>query len=246
MVLSLPQECIVYRRNFLAAVGGGVLAMSLPQLVRAQAAAAPFIRWADLEVDPTQLEAFNAAASAHVEAVLRSEPGVIAFHAASEADTPHRFRVFEMYADDSAYRAHLQQPHFRAFVDATAKMMTGRQLYDMVPVRLGAKSRLAASPLVRIAEIEIDPAQLQAYEAAVSEEIDDSMRLEPGVLTIYSVARTDKRNHLRFFEIYADDSAYRQHIESPHFKKYVETTRSMITSRKLFETRHAILGLKQR
>jgi quinol monooxygenase YgiN len=110
----------------------------------------------------------------------------------------------------------------------------------------GAKPRLIASPLVRIAELDIDPTQLQAYEAAVSEEIDDSIRLEPGVLTIYCVALADRRNRLRFFEIYADEPAYRQHLDAPHSRKYVATTRSMISSRKLFETRPLFLRLKQR
>lgn len=42
--------------------------------------------------------------------------------------------------------------------------------------------------VVRIAQIVIDPAQLDAYQAAVKEEMADSVRLEPGVLSIYCVA----------------------------------------------------------
>jgi quinol monooxygenase YgiN len=233
------------KREFLAGLGAAVLGLSVP-IVRAHPAARPFIRWADLDIDPAQMEQFQAAADEHVQAVLRTEPGVLAFHAVAQADSPTRVRVFEMYEDADAYQAHLKQAHFQRFLAATEKMMKGRQLYDVVPVRLGAKPRLTAAPLVRIAEIEIDPAQLQAYEAAVSEEIDDSIRLEPGVLTIYSVALAERRNHLRFFEIYADEAAYRQHVDSPHFKKYVATTKAMITSRKLVETRPVVLGLKPR
>jgi quinol monooxygenase YgiN len=227
------------RREFLCNVGGALLGLALPPTSGAQSAMSPFIRWADLDVHPAQLDSFNEAANAHAQAVLRTEPGVIAFHAVSERENPGRLRVFEMYRDAQAYRS-----HFKQFLAATGSMLTGRQLHDVVPVRLDAKTQLTPSPLVRIAEIEIDPPQLQAYTAAVSEEIDDSIRLEPGVLTIYSVALAGQRNHLRFFEIYADDSAYRQHIESPHFKKYVETTKTMITSRKLFETRPMFLALK--
>lgn len=97
----------------------------------------------------------------------------------------------------------------------------------------------------RHGSLDIDPTRLPAYEAAVSEEIDDSIRLEPGVLTLYAVALAHNRGQLRFFEIYADDAAYRGHLDSPHFKKYVETTRPMIRSRKLFETRPVFLGLRQ-
>jgi quinol monooxygenase YgiN len=234
------------RREFLGTVSTAALAFSAASVIRAQSDPRPLIRWADLDVASAQLDGFEAAGRAHGEAVLRTEPGVFAFHAVSEIGNPARVRVFEMYEDAQAYQSHLKQPHFQQFIESTKAMMTGRQLYDMVPVRLGAKSRLTPSPHVRVAELDIAPAQLQSYIAAVTEEIDDSIRLEPGVLTIYSVAMKDRPNHLRFFEIYADEAAYKQHIDSPHFKKYVRTTQSMITSRQLFETRPVFLGLKQR
>src|SRR5881275_1576025 len=80
-------------------------------------------------------------------------------------------------------------------------------------------------PYVRIAELEIDPARLDAYKAAVKEEMEASVRVEPGVLAIYAVAEKDNPARLRFFEIYADEAAYRSHRETAHFKKYAETTK---------------------
>ena len=62
---------------------------------------------------------------------------------------------------------------------------------------------------------------------------------------LYSVSLADSPNQLRFLEIYADDAAYRQHIRSPHFLKYVEATKPMIVSRKLLEVTPIFLGLKQ-
>lgn len=90
--------------------------------------------------------------------------------------------------------------------------------------------------VVRIAELEIDRAQLENYKAAVREEIEAAVRLEPGVLAIYSVAEKDNPTRLRFFEIYASDEAYRSHLASPHFKKYFVATKPMILSRRLIET----------
>lgn len=100
----------------------------------------------------------------------------------------------------------------------------------------GVAATETPAPLVRIAELEIDPAQLEKYKAAVREEMETSVRVEPGVLAIYSVALKEDESKLRFFEIYADEAAYRAHIASPHFKKYVEITKDMIRSRKLIET----------
>jgi len=213
--------------------------------VGAPSSAPEFIRWAELEIDPAQSAGFKIAAKAHAKAVLRAEPGVIAWHAVSEADHPARVHVFEMYQDAEAYQFHLRQAHFLDFRTATETMITRRQLHDVAAVRLGAKARLIGSPLVRIAALEIDPAQLPAYRAAVSEEIEASILQEPGVLTIYSVALTAQPSQLRFFEIYTNDVAYREHLESAHFKSYVETTSRMIRSRRLIETHPLFLCLKQ-
>ena len=100
--------------------------------------------------------------------------------------------------------------------------------------------------VVRIAELEIDPAQLESYKAAVKEEMDDAVRLEPGVLAIYAVAEKEDPARLRFFEIYANETAYRAHLESPHFRKYVQTTKPMIRSRKLIETVPIQLSAKKK
>jgi len=103
-----------------------------------------------------------------------------------------------------------------------------------------------AGVVVRIAELEIDPAQLESYEAAVKEEMEAAVRLEPGVLAIYAVAEKDHPTRLRFFEIYASEAAYRAHIDSPHFKKYVAVTKPMIRSRRLIETVPVLLAAKQK
>jgi quinol monooxygenase YgiN len=101
-------------------------------------------------------------------------------------------------------------------------------------------------PYVRIAELEIDPAQLESYKAAVKEEMETSVRVEPGVLAIYAVAEAGHPSRLRFFEMYVDEAAYKAHIESAHFRKYFETTRSMITSRRLIDTVPLLLSAKNK
>src|SRR4051812_30787542 len=94
-------------------------------------------------------------------------------------------------------------------------------LDNAASVSAGASAEGPRVPFVRIAELEIDPAQREAYKAAVKEEMETSVRVEPGVLAIYAVAEKDNPSKLRFFEMYADKAAYNAHIESAHFTKYV-------------------------
>ena len=101
-------------------------------------------------------------------------------------------------------------------------------------------------PFVRVAELRIDPAQLEGYKAAVKEEIETSVRMEPGALAIYAVAEKNDTTKLRFLEIYVDEAAYNTHLSSAHFKKYVEITKDMIASRTLLDTVPIILGTKEK
>ena len=95
---------------------------------------------------------------------------------------------------------------------------------------------MRAKPIVRIADIGVDPAQREAFISAVKEEMDESIRVEPGVLALYAVAEKDSPSRLRFFEVYADEAAYDAHLQSPHFRKYRATTEPMIRTRVLVET----------
>jgi quinol monooxygenase YgiN len=99
---------------------------------------------------------------------------------------------------------------------------------------------------VQIAEIEIDPAHLEDYKAAVREHIETAIRVEPGVLVLYAVSEKDNPTHIRVFEIYASTEAYRGHLEAPHFKKYKTVTEKMVKSLKLVQTTPVMLGAKAR
>ncbi|NUQ27718.1 MAG: antibiotic biosynthesis monooxygenase [Acidobacteriaceae bacterium] len=98
--------------------------------------------------------------------------------------------------------------------------------------------------LVRLAELEIDPAQLAAYRAALREEIETSVRVEPGVLALYAVAVKDHPNQIRLFEMYANPAAYQAHLQSAHFKKYKGATAEMVKSLRLIETEPLLLESK--
>lgn len=65
----------------------------------------------------------------------------------------------------------------------------------------GAVAEEMQGQYVQVAEIEIDPAQLEDYRAAVREQIETAVRVEPGVLVLYAVSEKDNPTHVRVFEI---------------------------------------------
>jgi quinol monooxygenase YgiN len=68
---------------------------------------------------PLMLE--NAAAS-------RREPGCHRFDVCTPHDRANVVFLYEIYADEAAFQAHLQASHFKAFATATGDMIVGRKL----------------------------------------------------------------------------------------------------------------------
>ena len=96
-------------------------------------------------------------------------------------------------------------------------------------------SRAQNKQIVRMAKIKIDSAQLDQYKAALKDGIEIALRTEPGVLMLYAVYEKGKPTCVTVMEIYADEEAYQFHIQTPHFKKYKETTRAMVKSLQLMD-----------
>lgn len=90
--------------------------------------------------------------------------------------------------------------------------------------------------MVRLAKLVIDSTQLDNYKVFLKEEIETSLRIEPGVLTLYAMSEKNRPTHITLLEIYADVEAYKAHLQTPHFLKYKNGTLEMVKSLELIET----------
>ena len=108
-----------------------------------------------------------------------------------------------------------------------------------------AAAQPTAEQYVQVAHIEIDPAQLEEYRAAVREQITAAIRDEPGVLVLYAVSDRDNPARVTVFELYRDVAAYQAHLASAHFKKYKAATEKMVKSLTLVKGDPILLGSKR-
>ena len=90
--------------------------------------------------------------------------------------------------------------------------------------------------VVRIAKLQIDSLQLDAYKAALKLHAETAVKVEPGVLNLYAVYEKNHPTHVTVFEIYASQEAYKAHLLTPHFLKYKTETKDMVKSLELVET----------
>jgi quinol monooxygenase YgiN len=98
--------------------------------------------------------------------------------------------------------------------------------------------------IVRMAELEIDPAQLEEYIALLTEEIETSVAKEPGVLMLHAVSIKNAPEKIRILEVYASRQAYEAHIQTPHFVKYKTLTTGMVRALNLVDVDPIALSAK--
>ena len=114
-------------------------------------------------------------------------------------------------------------------------------LYKNALKLFGKTNEESASPvntdekIVRLAEIEVEPEFLEEYMAFAKEVGETSVKVEPGVLTLFSMQTKEDPCKIYILEIYANQEAYQSHIQTAHFKKYKEGTAKMVKSLKLID-----------
>jgi quinol monooxygenase YgiN len=111
-------------------------------------------------------------------------------------------------------------------------------------VSLGSEAMAQDNHMYRIAKIQVDPAQLDKYSIALKEQMTTAIRVEPGVLSYYAVADKKEPSHITIFETYVDSTAYKAHLQAPHFKKYKETVQHMVTSLEVIDV--DLIGLAKK
>lgn len=98
-----------------------------------------------------------------------------------------------------------------------------------------AKLPMSADGIIRLSEIEVDPAYLEEYMEYAKEVGEISLLTEPGVLTMYAMQEKENPCHITILETYASQEAYRSHIASPHFQKYKQGTLRMVKNLRLLD-----------
>jgi quinol monooxygenase YgiN len=104
--------------------------------------------------------------------------------------------------------------------------------------------KTSSEKIVRMAELEIDPTQLEDYLVLLTEEIEASVEKEPGVLMLHAVSVKGAPEKVRILEVYANRQAYEAHIQTPHFLKYKTATVGMVRSLNLVDADPIALSAK--
>jgi quinol monooxygenase YgiN len=100
-----------------------------------------YIRIAKLVIDSAKLDNYKAALKEHAEAAVKAEPGVLMLYAVYEKNIPTHVNVFEIYANEDAYKSHIKTPHFLKYKATVQDMVKSLELVDVIPIALESKLR---------------------------------------------------------------------------------------------------------
>ncbi|MFN5428933.1 MAG: putative quinol monooxygenase, partial [Bacteroidota bacterium] len=90
------------------------------------------------------------------------------------------------------------------------------------------------------------PVQLERYLEFLKENMEASLKKEPGVLSMYAVAEKERPHQILIIETYASKADYELHIQSAHFKKYKQGTLQMVQQLELIDVVHLLFLSKIR
>lgn len=97
------------------------------------------------------------------------------------------------------------------------------------------KPHIEKNMIVRIAEIEVHPEYLEDYLKAAKDVGAESVKQEPGVICIFPMQLKENCCQFRIIEIYRSQTAYENHLKTPHFQTYKQGTLQMVKSLKLLD-----------
>ncbi|KTB71328.1 MULTISPECIES: putative quinol monooxygenase [Pseudomonas] len=116
--------------------------------------------------------------------------------------------------------------------------------YATEPMSQAGPGNKRRTPLIRIAQIQVDPNQLEQYRDASKHIVEESVTQEPGVLAFYALERRDLPGSFFVVEIYRDDQAYQSHLETESFRRYKTTVGGIVQSLELIDVNVVAIATK--
>ncbi|MCD5996340.1 antibiotic biosynthesis monooxygenase [Pseudomonas sp. CDFA 602] len=98
--------------------------------------------------------------------------------------------------------------------------------------------------LIRIAQIQVDPKQLEQYRDASRRMVEESVAQEPGVLAFYALERRDVPGGFFVVEIYRDEEGYQSHLKTQSFRQYKAAVAGSVQSLELIDVDVVALATK--
>ena len=161
---------------------------------------------------------------------LQNSEGMLAVYGGEDENGVMRY--LEIYTDENAFNAAQNNASVKTAAAQALKLAQVHKTLAADAFNLQSKTAGTADK-ARMALLVIDPAQLDAYKKVLAKEMQSAVANEEGVLALLATTETARPNVFHLLELYADDNAYRAHIDGPYFQEYNKAVQTMVTDKVL-------------
>ena len=194
---------------------------------------------------------YDEVAKNNITTSLSDEKGTLAMYSIRQNAKANVAYMIEIYADNNAYQMHLNSPQYKSFLLHSPDIIEadGKRKIDVTPIFLGDKHILQDDKTINnFVIVDVKPEFSQAFKDIVLAEMEQSLKVEDGVLAMYAVADKNDSNRWYFYEIYAREAAYQNHRQTSHFQDYLTQTAEMTSYKEAVSINPSLLmnkgGLK--
>jgi quinol monooxygenase YgiN len=83
-----------------------------------------FVLIVEFDVKPEHIEKFRQLIDTNAHASVANEPGCLQFDVLQKADAPEKFMLYEVYASEDAFKAHMPLAHTQSFLSQAKELIT--------------------------------------------------------------------------------------------------------------------------
>ena len=182
-----------------------------------------------LDIVPADLDKFIALAKDNAAAAVK-EPGCREFNIGASLKDPNHLVFFEVWDSAAALDAHRATDHFKAYASATKDMVAKRDIRPMWSVAMNGNSPAQAGLLVNVVDLDIAPAQFDAFLAAAKVNGAATPK-DPGAHEFNIAVSQKDPHHVMFLEVYDNAAAVDAHRATDHYKAYQAAIKDMVAGR---------------
>ena len=141
-----------------------------------------------------------------------------------------------MFRNKGAEDLHIAASHADDFAEIVDNISSDKKVINLKPEVITTHAQKALNSyadnfVMRLVKVEVKAGKEEEYAHSVKKEMTTSIASEPGMEIMMSGTNKDNPNEWYFVEVYANDKAYDYHVQTPHYKEYIEETDSIVERR---------------
>lgn len=194
----------------------------------------PRVQWAVVESTPGNLGKIGEIGARVLASTAAKESGTYALYGVIEKDNPDLMRLLEIYESDETYRIHSTSAAFQTYRAERFQFLKGLKLLPVNGIVLEQKIDDIGKS-VTTHRYEIKASEVANFQEIISAEYLRAVKENSEVLGMFVTAEQANPNIFHTMEIFKDETAQKNYINSAEYKKFLRSTKSMIQAEKIIE-----------